>query len=112
MLEKNAWGIVKGIEETPASDKILQIKDYESCSSSALALIYRNNEREFCRIIEIIDCLKLGHRKLQTHFHPDKRESKGRFFSEIFACQLGADEYIDLFAARLQMLAHQLNARK
>lgn len=112
LLEKNAWNIMNRTEDHPANtDDTTALKDYKSRACSTLTTIYLNRARilPFHRKYqETRECMV----KTTIYFHPDNRARHMQLFSEILACQLGVDECIDLFAARIMRISEQLKAIK
>lgn len=84
------------------------VKEFQIREKLALSMIYLNVEPDFHRIIENCTDPVTAWCNLRTHFYPDTRSHHMQTFRELCECKMTSDENINLYAARLLRVAHQL----
>ncbi|KMQ86271.1 retrovirus-related gag-pol polyprotein [Lasius niger] len=109
LLERDAWGIVKGTEEPPAATApAKERKDYQARHRRGYSTIFLHMSKDLRSLISEIEDPKEAWDTLKEHFLPKSRARLIGLFDTFFQTRPEGEEPIGLFAARLRKLVMQI----
>ena len=110
LAERDAQGIVKGIEVRPEAEpeNASVIRDFDKRSNAALFCIYQHLSGEFKSLIGECDDPKIAWQMLKDNLIPDSRSEHMMLFLKFLECHMNPGESMQSYFTRLKDALDQL----